>query len=88
MNIYIDESGTFDWRNPGVSLFCGVVVPDRASEALFERFSQWRRSLIGSSREEIKGSRLTGPQLSSFVSQVLPVQAVIFGLLAVESTPP
>lgn len=72
MNIYIDESGTFGWRNPGVSLFCGVVVPGRASEALFGRFAQWRQSLIGESRREIKGSELTGPQLSSFVSQVLP----------------
>jgi hypothetical protein len=72
MNIYIDESGTFGWRNPGVSLFCGVIVPDRSARAFYERFARWRQTIVGASRREIKGSELTGAQLSSFVSQVLP----------------
>ena len=72
MKIFLDESGAFGWRSPGVSLFCGLIVPDRAEPALLDRFGRWRWSMIGSSARELKGSELDDSQLSSFAARVLP----------------
>jgi hypothetical protein len=72
MRIFIDESGAFDWNFPGRSIFCGITVPDRDLEALFNRFLRWRRTIIGQSKRELKGSELTENQLSSFAAKVLP----------------
>jgi hypothetical protein len=73
MKIFIDDSGAFNWSNPGVSLFCGVTIPDRDFPSVIDRFSRWRRSVIGHSRRELKGAELTDRQLSSFASKVLPL---------------
>ena len=72
MRIFIDDAGGFGWRNPGISLFCGVTVPDRALDALLDRFVRWRRSIIGHSKRELKGEELTEAQLTSFAMKVLP----------------
>jgi Protein of unknown function (DUF3800) len=71
MRIFIDESGSFNWHNPGKSLFCGVTVPDRGLDALYERFARWRRTIIGHSKRELKGSELTENQLTLFAAKVL-----------------
>jgi hypothetical protein len=71
MRVYIDDSGSFSWHNSGVSLFCGVTIPDRDGSAVIERFASWRRALIGQSKRELKGSDLTEDQLASFADTVL-----------------
>jgi hypothetical protein len=72
MKIFIDESGTFNWTNPGLSLFCGVTIPDRDYSAVIDRFVRWRRSIIGDSTRELKGNELSDAQLNSFALKVLP----------------
>jgi hypothetical protein len=72
MKIFIDDAGAFNWSNPGVSVFCGVTIPDRDLDSVLERFARWRRSIIGHSNRELKGSELTEPQLTSFANKVLP----------------
>jgi hypothetical protein len=72
MKIYIDESGGFSWgKEPDFSLFCGVTIADRDSDALFSRFAEWRRIIAGDSKREIKGSELTDAQLEIFADHVL-----------------
>ena len=71
MNIFIDDSGSFSWANPGISLFCGLTVPDRALAGLEERWSRWKRTVIGKKKHELKGSELTDQQLYSFSHKVL-----------------
>jgi hypothetical protein len=72
MNIFIDDSGSFSWTSPGISLFCGLTVPDRDLAALQDRWLRWKRSIIGKSKEELKGCDLTEGQLDSFSYRVLP----------------
>jgi Protein of unknown function (DUF3800) len=72
MKIFIDDSGSFNWQSPGKSVFCGVTIADRDYPAVVGRFAHWRRSVIGKSKRELKGSELTEAQLSSFASKVLP----------------
>jgi hypothetical protein len=51
MKIYIDESGGFSWgKEPDFSLFCGVTIADRDSDALFSRFAEWHRIIAGDSK--------------------------------------
>src|SRR5262245_3700657 len=72
MNIFIDDSGSFSWSNPGISLFCGLTVPDRDLETLEDRWHGWKRSILGNRRNELKGSALTERQLDSLSYKVLP----------------
>lgn len=72
MRHFIDESGSFSWHNPGVSLFVGLLLPDRSSAAVFDRFIRWKRETIGRSHRELKGAELTANQLDSFSCKVLP----------------
>lgn len=72
MNLFFDDSGAFSWHNPGISLFVGVSIPDRHVAATFATFQKWRRTVIGSSKREVKGGELTENQLRSFVQAVLP----------------
>jgi hypothetical protein len=83
MRIFIDESGSFSWHTPGRSVFCGVTVPDRELDALLHRFGRWKRTIIGRSRRELKGSELTENQLSSFTSKVFPISDRDFWLTVV-----
>jgi hypothetical protein len=70
---FIDDSGSFSWGyNKGKSLFCGVTVSDVELPNLEKRFVMWKRSIVGDSAEELKGSQLTANQLVSFVVKVLP----------------
>jgi hypothetical protein len=72
VKIFIDDSGSFNWRNPGKSVFCGITIADRDLPIVIDRYSRWRKSIIGHSTRELKGSELTDAQLSSFASKVLP----------------
>jgi hypothetical protein len=73
MRNFIDDSGSFNWHNQGVSLFCGVTIAERDFAAVSERFAKWRRSIVGSkSTRELKGADLTPKQLDSFTYKVLP----------------
>lgn len=72
MRIFVDESGSFSWSTPGISLMAALVIPDAAMDILTSRFLVWKSSIAGESRREIKGSELTSVQLESFVQQVLP----------------
>jgi hypothetical protein len=69
---FIDDSGSFSWHNRGKSLFCGVTVSDAELAHLERRFLDWRRSIIGPSRGDLKGEELTDKQLYSFAYKVLP----------------
>lgn len=69
---FIDDSGSFSWGKRGKSLFCGVTVSDAELPELEKRFVAWKRSIVGSSGQELKGSDLTSNQLESFVMKVLP----------------
>lgn len=73
MQIVIDDSGSFSWRNPGVSLFAGLLLPDRASTSVTDRFTRWKRTIIGKSKRELKGEELSDKQLYSFSYQVFPL---------------
>ncbi|MDI3254808.1 MAG: DUF3800 domain-containing protein [Bacillota bacterium] len=84
MKIYIDESGAFTWGNqPSISLFCGVTVADRDSDALFARFVNWKRTIVGDSKREIKGAELTDAQLEGFAKSILGIQGHDFWLTVV-----
>lgn len=74
MRIFLDESGSFSWATQGISLFCGLSVPDRELPALTERFSHWKRTVFGPTRREVKGRDLTVRQLASFCGAVLPAR--------------
>jgi len=69
---FIDDSGSFSWGNKGKSLFCGVTVSDAEVPELEKRFIAWKKSIVGRSAQELKGSDLTSNQLESFVMKVLP----------------
>jgi hypothetical protein len=84
MKIYIDESGAFTWGNqPNISLFCGVTVANRDSDALFARFAGWKRTIAGDSKREVKGAELTDSQLEQFANQILVAQGRDFWLTVV-----
>jgi hypothetical protein len=72
MQIFIDESGSFSWSTPAISLMVALVVPDGAMDALEARFLTWKSSVIGKSTRELKGSELDSDQLQVFVRMVLP----------------
>jgi len=74
---FIDDSGSFSWGNKGKSLFCGVTVSDEELPELEKRFIAWKRSIVGDSGQELKGSHLTANQLVSFVSKVVPPSSKI-----------
>jgi hypothetical protein len=69
---FIDDSGSFSWGNRGKSLFCGVTVPDAELPHLEKRFFDWKRTIIGQNKRELKGQELTANQLYSFSHRVLP----------------
>ncbi len=70
---FIDDSGSFSWgNNKGKSLFCGVTVSDAELPELEKRFIAWKRTIVGDSGQELKGSQLTANQLVSFAAKVLP----------------
>jgi len=57
---FIDDSGSFSWgNNKSKSLSCGVTVSDAELPELEKRFSAWKRSIVGDSGPELKGSQLT-----------------------------
>ena len=72
MRIFVDESGSFSWSTPVISLMVAVVTPDGSMDALTSRFLAWKGSILGESTRELKGSELDSAQLQSFVRQVLP----------------
>jgi Protein of unknown function (DUF3800) len=69
---FLDESGSFCWADEGISVFCGLSVPDAEIPALADRFVKWKSSIIGESKRELKGQELTPSQLLSFCRSVLP----------------
>lgn len=72
MRIYIDESGTFGWTSPNISLHCAVIVCSSALVELFRRNLEWKTSILGHHRRrEVKGSSLSDIQLEQFVSRVI-----------------
>ena len=71
MRIFADESGSFSWSTPEISLMVALVIPDESMDALTSRFLTWKSSIIGESARELKGSDLDSAQLLSFVQKVL-----------------
>jgi hypothetical protein len=69
---FIDDAGSFSWANRGKSLFCGVTVSDTELPELEKRFVAWKRSIVGDSGQELKGSQLTSNQLASFAIRLFP----------------
>jgi len=70
---FIDDSGSFSWgHNKGKSIFCGVTVSDVELPDLESRFLAWKRTIVGNSTQELKGSQLNANQLYSFSYKVLP----------------
>lgn len=72
MRIFADESGSFSWSTPEISLMLALVIPDGSMDVLTSRFLTWKSSIIGESARELKGSELDSAQLLSFVQRVLP----------------
>jgi hypothetical protein len=72
MRIFVDESGSFSWSTPAISLMVALVIPDGSMDSLSSRFLAWKSSIIGNSTRELKGRELDSAQLESFVQQVLP----------------
>lgn len=72
MRVFMDESGSFFWSTPGISLMTALVIPDAAMDGLTFRFGDWKSSIVGKSTREGKGSEPASVQLESFVRQVLP----------------
>jgi Protein of unknown function (DUF3800) len=73
VHVFVDDSGSFSWATPGISLFCGLMIPDRDLANLCDRFEAWKRLILGNSRRELKGDELTSNQLESFSYKVLPL---------------
>ena len=72
VRIFIDESGTFGWAPPDISLHCAVISCSSALVELFRRHLEWKTSILGPhKRREIKGSSLSDIQLEQFVSRVI-----------------
>ena len=77
MRIFIDESGSFSWQRPELSIVAaiGVCERDGTLRAMLERLRAFERSLPKERRApggEIKGSALTDQELATFVWDVLP----------------
>jgi hypothetical protein len=72
MRIFADESGSFSWSTPAVSLMVALVMPSGEMDALTSRFRVWKSSIVGGSKRELKGSELKSSHLETFVRQVLP----------------
>lgn len=72
MRIFADESGSFSWSTPAISLMVALVIPNGSMESLTSRFLTWKSSIVGKSTRELKGSELDSAQLLLFVQQVLP----------------
>ncbi len=77
MRVFLDESGSFSWRQPGWSIVAavGVCELDGTLEAVLERLRAFERSLPKERRSasgEIKGAVLTDRELATFVWDVLP----------------
>lgn len=72
VQVLIDDSGSFSWSTPGISVFCALVAPDRSADTLFSRFESWKRSVIGKSKRELKGAELTLNQLETFSYKLFP----------------
>jgi len=72
MRIFVDESGSFSWSTPAISLMAALVIPDGSMDSLTSRFLTWKSSVVGRSTRELKGSELDSAQLQSFVQHVLP----------------
>lgn len=71
MKFFIDDAGSFSWSSKGISLFAGLIIPDRVASPLADRFLAWKRSVIGAkSKRELKGAELTPNQLESFSYKV------------------
>jgi hypothetical protein len=64
-----------------------VTVPDCGLDALYARFARWRRTIIGHSKRELKGSELTENQLTLFAAKVLvtPDQDVWLTVVGVDT---
>jgi hypothetical protein len=72
MRIFIDESGSFGWATPGISLHCAVIVCNSSLVELFRRHIDWKTSILGRHRKrEIKASQLADDQLERFVRTVI-----------------
>jgi hypothetical protein len=77
VRVFIDESGSFSWRQPGWSIVAaiGICEIDGTFESIVERLRVFERSLPKERRSpsgEIKGAVLTDQELATFVWDVLP----------------
>jgi hypothetical protein len=71
MHIFLDESGSYSSATPSVSVMPHVIVPSRDLATLEAQFSSWRTTVVGASKEELKGSVLSDRQLLDFIRVVL-----------------
>ena len=75
MQVFVDESGAFDWSNVGMSVLAavGVAEHDGTHRQLVSRLRHWERSLPRGRREggEVKGRLVTDDELAGFVRYVL-----------------
>ena len=77
MRIFLDERGSFSWRQPGWSIVAvvGMCELDGTFEAVLGRLRAFKRTLPKERRSasgEIKGAVLTDQELATFVWDVLP----------------
>ena len=74
MQVFVDESGAFDWSNVGMSVLAavGVAEHDGTHRQLVSRLRHWERSLPRGRREggEVKGRLVTDDELAGFVRYV------------------
>jgi hypothetical protein len=87
MHIFFDESGSFSWATPAISVMPHVIVPTGALSALESQFLLWKRVAIGQRKGELKGSSLSDAQLLDFVQAVLPVGGpkIVVGVVGVDT---
>jgi hypothetical protein len=88
MHIFIDESGSFSWATPDISVMPHVIVPTGALSSLETRFLGWKRTVVGAGKGELKGSSLSDAQLANFVRMVLPNDGsrIVIGVVGADTS--
>ncbi len=87
MKIFIDDSGSFGWGSPGMSLFCGISVADSTIPDLFVRFFRWKQRVGGRKKgTEVKASSLNDEQLVNFAQEVIRPRDVWLTVVGTDTT--
>jgi hypothetical protein len=81
MHIFIDESGTFSGAGaavPSVSVVGALVLPSHKLQQVFGKYAKLRHNFPRNAKGEVKGSRLSEPQVSAVLETLRKNGALFF----------